>query len=138
MLPPYVIGCTARDVYTWRWRYITLCEREENQSTLSVHVSRNFTYCNCCVQRDGVCADGLCSAGRLPDGWCSYGYEITLCALLWPRGGTSQVEHEANCSLMITNTQVKLKTLYPGTAVIFCCTEQRVKRFFPHTVGFFP
>ena len=46
MLPPYVIGCTARDVYTWRWRYITLCEREENQSTLSVHMSGNFTYCN--------------------------------------------------------------------------------------------
>ena len=30
---------------------------------------------------------------------------------------TSQVEHEANCSLMITTTQVKLKTLYPGTSV---------------------
>ena len=55
MLPPYVIGCTAGDVCTWRWRYITLCEREENESTLSVHVSGNFTYYNCCVQQDGVC-----------------------------------------------------------------------------------
>ena len=130
MLPPYVIGCTARDVYMWRWRYITLCEREENQSTMSVHVSGNFTYCNCCVQRDGVCAGvcagGLCSAGRLPDGWCSYGYEIPLCALLWSRGGTSQVVHEANCSFMITTTQVKLKTLYPGTAVIFFVVQSSV------------
>ena len=37
-----MIGYTARDVCTWRWRYIRLCEREENQSTLSVHVSGNY------------------------------------------------------------------------------------------------
>ena len=67
MLPPYVIGCTAR-VDTWRWRYITLCGHEENQSTSSVHVSGNFTYCNSCVQQDGVCVGGLYSAGLLPDG----------------------------------------------------------------------
>ena len=30
-----------------------LCEREENESTLSL--SGNFTYYNCCVQQDGVC-----------------------------------------------------------------------------------
>ena len=53
MLPPYVIGCTAGEVRTWRWRYITLWEREENESTLSVHMSG--TYYNCCVQQDGVC-----------------------------------------------------------------------------------
>ena len=40
MLPPYVIGCTARDVCTWR--YVSLCEREESQSTLSVHMSGNY------------------------------------------------------------------------------------------------
>ena len=62
MLSPYVIGCTACDMCMWRWRYITLCEREENQSTLSVHMSGNFTYYNCCVQMDGVCVGGLCSA----------------------------------------------------------------------------
>ena len=43
-----------------------------------------------------------------------------MCTVVALRGQvTSQVEHEANCSLMITTTQVKLKTLYPGTAVIF-------------------
>ena len=30
---------------------MTLCEREENESTLLVH----FTYYNCYVQQDGVC-----------------------------------------------------------------------------------
>ena len=32
-----------------------LCELEENESTLLVHVSENFTYYNCYVQQDGVC-----------------------------------------------------------------------------------
>ena len=69
MLPSYVIGRTARDVYTWMWRHKRYAgEREENQSTLSVHVSGKFTYCNCCVQQLGVCVGGLCSAGRLPGG----------------------------------------------------------------------
>ena len=57
-------------------------------------------------------------------------YEIPLCALLWPQGGTSQVEHETNCSLMITTTQVKLKTLYPATAVIFLLYRAACKEVF--------
>ena len=44
-----------------------LCEQEENESTLSVHVSGNFTYTIVVFSRL-VCVGGLCSAGRLPDG----------------------------------------------------------------------
>ena len=52
-------------------------------STLSVHISGNFTYYNCCVQHAGwcVCVGGLqlCSAGRLPlDVVCV----VCMCCLL--------------------------------------------------------
>ena len=51
---------------------------------------------------------------------------------------TSQVEHEVNCSLMITTTQVKLKTLCPGTAVIFLLLSRAACKevFSSHSVVF--
>ena len=120
MLPPYVIGCTARDVTTWQWRYIKLCEREESQSMLPVHVSGNLTYCNCCVQQDGWC--------------CLWVWNASVCivAALREASHFSHVVCEVDCSLMITSTQMKAEDpLYPGTCAIFVAVlEQRV-RFFP-------
>ena len=69
------------------------------------------------------------------------GMNTTVCTVVALRGPvTSQVEHEVNCSLMITTSQVKLKTLYPGTAVIFLLLSRAACKevFFPHTVWFFP
>ena len=37
-----MIGCTARDVTTWRWRYIGISEQEETVYVASARVSGNF------------------------------------------------------------------------------------------------
>ena len=76
MLPPYVIVCTARDVTTWRWKYIRLCEREVSQSTLPVHVSGNFTYC---IQPDGWHVCGWIVFSQMAG--VAYGYGMSLYAL---------------------------------------------------------
>ena len=60
-----------------------------------------------------------------------------------PEGGGnfSHVEYEADCSLMITSTEMKAEDLLPKELVLFLhvvCPEQRVRGLFPHTVRFFP
>ena len=84
MLSPYVIGCTARDVYTWRWRYLSLCEQEGNQSTLPVHGSVNFTLSECCcVQPDGWFTNGQIADCRVfqPGGWVWVGWNVSVCSV---------------------------------------------------------
>ena len=65
-----------------------------------------------------MCVDGLCSARWLV---LLMGMECLCVHCRGPEGGGnfSHVEYEADCSLMITSTQMKAEDLLPKELVLF-------------------
>ena len=82
----------------------------------------------------GVCTNGLCVQ---PGGWCRlWVWNVSVCIVVALRGKSN---FYVRGRLWPLPHRWKLNTLYPGTCAIFVvCPEQCVRRFFPHTVRFFP
>ena len=80
MLPPYVIGCTAGDVCMWRWRYITLCEQEENKYVVSAHVWKLYILQLLCSACRLVCVWVDCNCVQ-PDGFHWMWFVLSVCAV---------------------------------------------------------